>query len=399
LMPGMQGLEGSDESNDAEATTDAPDVPQGDTPAEGDNIQQTALNGSQIASLVEIATQVAEGLLPPDTARAIIGASFPTLTSEQINAIVGPLLDFEPRKPEGDGAGPQPPEGPKPGDGPQDAPASDTGPQGADSGPAPAAAADAGKLWLPPGMEVKAHDPLSAIPEGEALAEVVADFFKRKRLEVVANLTKGYARKATLPESFVGLDDWSDELAEASKPVLELYVDAEAKALIERVGASPDVFDVTSPKLQAAIDRLALSFAESTISTTTKELNKALSELRESIGEGLTEGDRLSDLTKRVNEVFEGLSKDRAFQIATTEASRAHHLGLRLAAQESGVVKGFRLMLSADPCEQCIEVSKSNPEIGLDGYFTTNPDAPEAYQNVFVPIHPRCRCSVEEILN
>lgn len=55
-----------------------------------DQIQQQALNGAQVSSLVAIVTSVVDGSLPPETAKATILASFPLLTPEEVDKIVDP---------------------------------------------------------------------------------------------------------------------------------------------------------------------------------------------------------------------------------------------------------------------------------------------------------------------
>jgi hypothetical protein len=62
-------------------------APAPDAPAPDANVAATALNGAQITSLVDIIMQTASGLLPVPSAKAIIGAAFPTLTTEQIDNI------------------------------------------------------------------------------------------------------------------------------------------------------------------------------------------------------------------------------------------------------------------------------------------------------------------------
>jgi hypothetical protein len=68
----------------ASAQTQAP-AP--DAPAEDTNVAATALNGAQIASMIEIIIQAASGILPISSAKAIMQASFPTLSSSQIDQI------------------------------------------------------------------------------------------------------------------------------------------------------------------------------------------------------------------------------------------------------------------------------------------------------------------------
>jgi HK97 family phage portal protein len=64
------------------------------------SVQETALNGAQIASLNEIIILVSQGKLPADSAAAVIAAAFPTLSTEGINAMLDPLKKFEPEEPE-----------------------------------------------------------------------------------------------------------------------------------------------------------------------------------------------------------------------------------------------------------------------------------------------------------
>lgn len=62
----------------------------------GKPVQDLALNGAQVTSLVSILTQVSSGALPADTARAIISAAFPGLSETQVGAMVDPLKNFKP---------------------------------------------------------------------------------------------------------------------------------------------------------------------------------------------------------------------------------------------------------------------------------------------------------------
>lgn len=72
----------------------------GPTETPSADVQATALNGAQIASLLSIVEQLVSHTLPADSARAMIAASFPMLAPELVDAIVGPAEDFEPEMPE-----------------------------------------------------------------------------------------------------------------------------------------------------------------------------------------------------------------------------------------------------------------------------------------------------------
>lgn len=64
-------------------------------PADG-AIQDTALNGAQVASLLEIAIQAASKGLPIETAKEIAQAAFPAIGPEEIAKIFAPLVNFKP---------------------------------------------------------------------------------------------------------------------------------------------------------------------------------------------------------------------------------------------------------------------------------------------------------------
>jgi phage gp29-like protein len=108
------GEPGPDEENDLgeQPETDQPENDLGEekpAPAEGgeaggaeaggEDVQDTALNGAQISSLLLITDKLAQGLYPVAAAEAIIRASFPALSDQQIKSIIGPLAKA-PKKPQ-----------------------------------------------------------------------------------------------------------------------------------------------------------------------------------------------------------------------------------------------------------------------------------------------------------
>jgi hypothetical protein len=61
--------------------------------------QDTALNGAQISSLLEIVTATAKKELPPETAKQLIMVGFPLINETTAQAIIAPLESFEPPPP------------------------------------------------------------------------------------------------------------------------------------------------------------------------------------------------------------------------------------------------------------------------------------------------------------
>jgi hypothetical protein len=55
------------------------------------DISSTALNGAQVASLLEIVLQVSQGLLTKESAKALASAAFPTLSIDILNRIFDPV--------------------------------------------------------------------------------------------------------------------------------------------------------------------------------------------------------------------------------------------------------------------------------------------------------------------
>ena len=97
------GLSLSEEvASETVVATDNPD--NGDSPssneeaAESGEIQKTGMNGAQIASLIKLASEVGEGLIPLKSAKAIAAAAFPLLSEAEINKIFANTTAKKPAK-------------------------------------------------------------------------------------------------------------------------------------------------------------------------------------------------------------------------------------------------------------------------------------------------------------
>jgi DNA-binding transcriptional regulator LsrR (DeoR family) len=58
-------------------------------------VQSTALNGAQIASLMEVCQLVVSRELPPAAAKELIKISFPTITESQVDKLIASLATAE----------------------------------------------------------------------------------------------------------------------------------------------------------------------------------------------------------------------------------------------------------------------------------------------------------------
>lgn len=67
-----------------------------DAAVAGGGVQNTALNGAQVTSLMMIVDKVAAKAYPPETGIALIRAAFPLMSSALINEFIKPLLNYTP---------------------------------------------------------------------------------------------------------------------------------------------------------------------------------------------------------------------------------------------------------------------------------------------------------------
>jgi len=67
---------------------------EGDASAAGKTVAEEALNGAQIASLMDILSSVTSKLIPPETALATMQAAFPSLDPSVLSGILDPLIGY-----------------------------------------------------------------------------------------------------------------------------------------------------------------------------------------------------------------------------------------------------------------------------------------------------------------
>jgi hypothetical protein len=54
-------------------------------------VSDTAMNGAQVTSIVQIISQVAEGVIPPMSAKALIRSAFPAIPEVNVDAMLSPF--------------------------------------------------------------------------------------------------------------------------------------------------------------------------------------------------------------------------------------------------------------------------------------------------------------------
>lgn len=257
------------------------------------------------------------------------------------------------------------------------------------------------------------------LPKGKAIRLALRKWFRSQRKAVLGWLGNEVEQKLLdwkcgdafeyeikarrdIPVDFIGFDDFGLgdlPMADRMTALIEAEWDKAGGKFASRIGLDPNVWEVTSPKIQDAINNASLKFCRSTNETTALELNDALDRTRRLLGQGLIDkGESIATLTKMVKDVFGRAETWRARRIAASEASRAHHAAEVMVARESGVVTGFRWLLSEDACSLCQTISRRVGTIEIGKAFAVVGDNPDYSRIEAPPLHPNCQCSLEEIM-
>jgi HK97 family phage portal protein len=394
-------------------------------PVSGEAIADTALNGAQVTSLVDLATAVGVGQLPKDTAIAIAASAFPAIAADQIRAMFDPIQLANKPTATGGTATPEL--------------AADLTPEVKTKDALGDCVSDKIPKLLDEGYE---QDQAVAIAysmcsEGKTLDEAIAS---RQPAPSSKSCGCGCAKSKRLSHRAVWEDAVSDGIQtksaesegdkigknedKAAKAVSDVF-DAQVKDILALIAAAPsptrelvvqvenvlkarsyqrEIVDALSPYLREAISvgvdvgietvsKVATSvdfsverqdlakYAESESVRIARTTASGVTEqtsvrVRELLGDGLEKGETSDQLAKRVQEWADGQkgedgSWSRARTIARTESMRAARVAEVEAWKATGVVTGKTWLLAPDPCEFCEAASKAFGEksIGLDDSF------------------------------
>jgi Phage portal protein/Phage Mu protein F like protein len=373
------------------------------TTVSGDaDVQGTAMNGTQISSLLEIINQCAAKDLPEDTVRAILVAAYPAVKQETIDAMLTPLRNFEQPKP-------KPIAGP---DGKPIAPGADAtqtdeadegdGKQSAPSNAAPPPS-DSKKKDKAVEKLAKAHRHYNAkaklIKERrKKLAGILAEHMAQLSDNVAEQIVTG--RKETVQKQFAKskndtmfnvkrllakLDISFDEIEEALWEGIADVAKAAAEGALKMIRQKDaDVFSLANTRAEKWADGHSAELVKE-ITDTTRDL------LRATIVEAEQEGWSNETLAKELRDNY-AFSKQRADTIARTELKSADSEGAIAGWRASGLKMKKEWVRSANDadCDIC-EANEAQGPIDLDEEFDSGDDT--------APAHPNCECAVLPVLD
>jgi len=161
------------------------------------------------------------------------------------------------------------------------------------------------------------------------------------------------------------------------------------------------VFDGADPN---AIEWLAANSKNAAWSVT----NTVHARLKKALMDAVEAGESIPKIRKRVEEIFENISKVRAEMIARTETLKATNRGVWLGMRQSGVVEGKQWMAAMDKrtCAECAEMDGATMplddpffELGESHTFKSGKTMVFDYEEIqHCPMHPDCRCTLMAIL-
>jgi hypothetical protein len=349
--------------NDNEETPVTPAAPK---------VEEQALNGAQIQQLVNIAQQVAQGVMPKETGIATALAAFPGVPHEKIIAIFDPIISGV--APTGGGGEGEPePEGEKP--------------------------ESLIKSWgdADP-YACCGHDHVTK-DDDRLPNEAVRNF--EKLLMQYFGVVGGRITAEAIASGQVDLTALNGELAEAIEPLISESVRVGGVAGYDQLGMDADFFDVAPDEAVRMVRERGNLVAE-LVGGTTEDA------VREAIARGVEQQLTEREIRGMVQEALEDAAPGRAEAIARTEVANAQEAGSTAAWIEAGIEQN-RWILAPNACSICVALveklgregreSKAVPInepfikagetlLGADGRKFT-----AAYDVYHAPLHPNDRCA------
>lgn len=195
-------------------------------------------------------------------------------------------------------------------------------------------------------------------------------FFQQQQDEVLTKLRDQKAvQKFSIEEILFERAKYNKLLNDLALPLLISILEEGAEEAAETIGFDYSLFDVTNPHVQEWVgNRLVLI----------KDINETTRDaLKETLKQGVGEGETISQLSERVTQVFSQAKGYRAEVISRTETIAAYVQGNVELYQEAGVKElQFFTALDERVCEECYSkhgnVYKIGDSIGM------------------IPVHPQC---------
>uniref|UniRef100_A0A6M3M6I0 Putative portal protein n=1 Tax=viral metagenome TaxID=1070528 RepID=A0A6M3M6I0_9ZZZZ len=206
--------------------------------------------------------------------------------------------------------------------------------------------------------------------------------------------------KMSIPTILLKVVEESRKFRVVLSPIITSLIKESGQFAIDEVVPERE-FDMKDKDVEMFLDTQVIKFSSEVNRTTNKRI-------RQELKEGISKGEGVDLLRKRIELVFEEATKERALMIARTETARAAGFGTVEAYRQSGVVSGKQWLTAFDErtCEWCGAMNGEIVELD-DNYFEkgdvfTGRDGGKldvGYGAVdYPPLHPNCRCTIIPVI-
>lgn len=233
-------------------------------------------------------------------------------------------------------------------------------------------------------------------PHERKLGNAVAGLFEQQEAEVLERLRA--TEKAIIKTTVRDVADnpfdraeWEMQFRKEVKPILrDVVTDAGKTALLDI--AIDIAFDVSEPAVRAFLLAREQRFAQFVNETTWQQL-------KDSLTEGLDNGETLPDLMSRVENVMAGRIRSSSEVIARTEVIGASNGGTLLAWEQSDVVDGKVWLAALDKRTRETHVAAHGQQVGLHEDFSVGGGSgPAPGQIGLAEEDIQCRCTMTAVL-
>lgn len=221
-------------------------------------------------------------------------------------------------------------------------------------------------------------------PYEKKFIDKLKELFGEQEKEVLANMKhspkavkKGWEEDWLFNEAL-----WIARFGKEGKPFIGGVLESVGVSTLADLAVGID-FNIDNPRVQRWLGTRLEEYSKSVNGTT-------LDSIKRTLREGVTAGESIPKLRKRVQGVFEGCSKYRAQMISRTETITASNQGALEAFRQSGVVekKTWYAALDERTCEICMGMHEET--VKLDENFSYGVSTPSA--------HPSCRCTILPVI-
>ena len=234
-------------------------------------------------------------------------------------------------------------------------------------------------------------------PHERKLGNVIAGLFEQQEAEVLARLRaseKAVATKDTprdVANNPFDRDEWELKFRKEVKPQLKnIVADAGQAALLDI--AVDMAFDVNEPKVREFLLAREQRFAQLVNETTWQQL-------KDSLTDGLDNGESLPSLMERVENVMSGRIRSSSEVIARTEVVGAANGGTLLAWEQSDVVEAKVWLAALDNRTRETHVDAHGQQVGLNDDFNVGGGSgPAPGQIGLAEEDIQCRCTMTAVL-